>query len=147
MLIVVFDTVIFVRALINPRGLWGRLVFVHSERYRLVVSAALVAELLDVLQRSELTRKFRTLDGLDARRLLNIVSAADHVEPEDVPAVSRDVKDDKVLAAAWAAHADYLVTEDNDLLVLGTHGRTCIVHAIDFLTALESEGEATPPVR
>ena len=49
MLRVVFDTVIFVRALINPHGIWGRLIFQHADAYTLVISPPVVAEILEVL--------------------------------------------------------------------------------------------------
>lgn len=40
------------------------------------------------------------------------------IQPEDVPAVVRDPKDDYLLAHALLGRADYLVTGDRDLLVL-----------------------------
>jgi uncharacterized protein len=140
---VVFDTVIFVRSLINPHGLWGHLVFEHAESYDLIVSPPIVQEILEVLHRPELTRRFRTLGGLDLARVLEIIGQAEVVEITDIPAVSRDPKDDKFLATAEAATADYLVSEDQDLLVLGTHGKTAIVDARTFLTILKrSETES-----
>src|SRR5215208_5087060 len=105
---VVFDTVIFVRALINPYGIWGRLIFRHGQSYILVISPPVVAELLDVLHRPELIRRFRSLAGLDVARAIEILGDAEAVEIEDVPAISRDPKDDKFLATAVAAQADYL---------------------------------------
>jgi predicted nucleic acid-binding protein len=55
-----------------------------------------------------------------------------------VAAVSRDPKDDVFLATAKAGHATYLVTEDNDLLVLGSYEGTRIVDAATFLRLLET---------
>ena len=138
MLRVVFDTVIFVRALINPYGLWGRLVFRNRGRYELVVSPPVVRELLDVIHRPEVTRRFRSLAGLDVREVLQLVEEATVVMIDDVPPVSRDPKDDVFLATALAAEADYVVSEDNDLLVLGSHGDARIVTAATFLEVLES---------
>lgn len=134
---VVFDTVILVRALINPHGVWGRLIFQYAHAYTLVVSPPIVAEMLDVLHRPELTRRFRSLVGLDVARAIEILDSAEAVEIEDVPAVSRDPKDDKFLATAVAAHADYLVSEDNDLLVLGAYQDIPIVTAGQFLKVVE----------
>ena len=42
------------------------------------------------------------------------------------------------LACAKAAKASYLVSEDNDLLVLKQYEDTSIVNALDFLTILET---------
>jgi predicted nucleic acid-binding protein len=47
----VFDTVIFVRALINPQSLCGRLIFDYRRAYDLVVSPQLTAEYREVLGR------------------------------------------------------------------------------------------------
>jgi len=47
---VVIDTVVFVRSLINPKSIWGELVFRRRDRYRLIVSQAIVAELYDVME-------------------------------------------------------------------------------------------------
>jgi len=41
---VVLDTVLFVRALMNPFGLWGRVVFDYGDAHRLVVSRPVIAE-------------------------------------------------------------------------------------------------------
>ena len=133
----VFDTVIFVRALINPHGIWGRLIFQHGHVYTLVISPPVVEEILDVLHRPELTRRFRALANLDVARVIAILDHAEAVELQDVPAVSRDPKDDKFLATAVAARADYVVTEDNDLLVLGVHQGIPIVTAGQFLAIVE----------
>jgi predicted nucleic acid-binding protein len=47
------------------------------------------------------------------------------------------VKDDKFLATAYTAKADYLVTEDNDLLVLEEYKGIKIITAENFLEILE----------
>ena len=53
--------------------------------------------------------------------------------------MSRDPKDDKFLATAVRAGADYLVSEDQDLLVLGEHEGVEIVDAVTFLRLIERE--------
>ena len=74
---------------------------------------------------------------MDVQRRERIVSAATHVEIGEVPPISRDPKDDVFLATAAVAGADFLVSEDNDLLVLGTYGDVRIVTASVFLDLLE----------
>ena len=140
---VVFDTVVFVRSLLNPYGRWGRLVFRHADAYRLVLSPPLLSELLEVLTRPELTAKFRTTEAITVASLLALIEGqAEIVELPQIPLVSRDPKDDKVLATARAAQAAYLVTEDQDLLVLGTFEGTQILTATAFLQILEEhEGD------
>jgi uncharacterized protein len=139
---VVLDTVVFVRALINHHGPSGQILFLHSAEYELLVSAATSAELLEVLQRSAITRKLRATGALDRARLLAIVDAATSVVVDEVPSVCRDPKDDVFLATAQVARAAYLVSEDQDLLVLGIHGSTRIVGAAAFLRILERQAGA-----
>lgn len=57
----VIDAVGYVRSLINPRSAWGAIVFEYSDRYTLVMSDEIEAEVRDVLQRPEITRKFDLL--------------------------------------------------------------------------------------
>ena len=51
---------------------------------------------------------------------------------EEIPAVTRDPKDDYLLAYALVGQADYLVTGDNDLLTLDQVENVRIVTAHDF---------------
>lgn len=136
--VVIFDTVVFVRALLNPHSFWGRLMFDHYHEYRLIVTPQIVCEYVEVMQRPELTSRFTTLKGIDVARVLEILQQAKVVIPEQEPQVSRDVKDNKFLAAAEAAKADYLVSEDGDLLDLVEHLRTRIVPAHEFLQILKT---------
>ncbi|HLJ68344.1 MAG TPA: hypothetical protein VKX16_13385 [Chloroflexota bacterium] len=45
---VVLDTVVFVRALINPYGMWGKLLFASADSYELVLSEPIIREGLEV---------------------------------------------------------------------------------------------------
>ncbi len=61
MMRVVLDTVVFVRSLINPFSRCGRIVFDHYQRYQLHLSRPVLEEILEVLQRPELTARSTTL--------------------------------------------------------------------------------------
>jgi putative PIN family toxin of toxin-antitoxin system len=137
MLTVVFDTVVFVRALINPYSVWGRLVFWPSGSYRLVLSPPILTEIVEVLARPELTRKFRRIAGLDHNRLIDILAESEVVEVGSIAAVSRDPKDDKFLATAKVAKALYVVSEDEYLLTLKEYQGIKIVPAVVFVRFLE----------
>ncbi len=138
MISAVFDTVIFVRSLINPDSRWGRLVFEKADSYRLAASHETIGEVLVVLSRPELVRKFRGFGDLNRQAVFDRLAAAEIVEVRAIPAVARDPKDDVFLATAAAAHADYLVSEDNDLLVLGEYDGVRIVDAATFLAIIEA---------
>lgn len=139
---VVLDTVVFVRGLINPFGPCGQIAFPHASRFELVLSEPMLVEILEVLRRPELTRKFRSLAERNTERVLAILGEATVVELSSIPAVSRDPKDDTFLATALAAQADYLVSEDIDLLDLGTHGSTAIVTCREFIAILDRLAES-----
>lgn len=136
MLKVVFDTVVFVRSLINPHSICGHIVFAHSHRYRLFLSEPVVREILEVLHRPELTRKVAGLATFDLPALIELLGRAEIVHPEPGVRASRDPADDQFLATAKAAGADYLVSEDKDLLVLAEYEGTKIVNAARFLEIL-----------
>ena len=139
MISAVLDTVVFVHSLINPYSVWGRIVFEWDTQYRLVVSQPVLLEILEVLRRPELTRKYRGVATRDPAALLTILAGAEVARVTAIPEVSRDPKDDKFLATAAAAHVDYLVTEDADLLVLKECSGARILTGGAFLRILEHQ--------
>lgn len=58
----------------------------------------------------------------------------------EIPSVSRDPKDDYLLAYALVGEADYLVTGDQDLLVLKEVEGVKIVTPTEFLEVLKETG-------
>ena len=76
---------------------------------------------------------------MDIARVIEILGQSEFVDIPNIPNVSRDVKDDKFLATAAIAQADYLVTEDNDLLVLDEYEGAKIIDAATFLRILEQQ--------
>lgn len=139
MLKVVFDTVVFVRALIKPQNYAGRVVFDRAHDCELYLSRPVVEEMLEVLRRPELTRLFTTLVGMDLRAVLDLIGQAQVVEIEPISEGSRDPTDNIFLATARAARADYLVSEDKDLLDMGKFEQTEIISAAAFLRILDQE--------
>ena len=143
---VVFDTQIFLRALINKKSACGRLVFNMQADYQLYTTEPINAEIMDVLTRSSIRAKFPQITDAsvvliqDALGLANFID----VKPEDVERICRDPKDDIFLACAKVAGAEYLMSEDNDLLVLGQHHMTKIVRVSQFIEILEqSQAESS----
>lgn len=138
---VVFDAVVFVRSLINPLGIWGHLVFERSHQYQLITSPELTAECIGVIARPAITKKYRPVITRDLSVILKQFEDAEVVELPSIPAVSRDRNDDHVLATAFQGQADFLVSEDNDLLVLQNYHATRIVSARTFLDILDELSE------
>ena len=139
MLRVVLDTVVFVRALINPYSRSGRLLSEFSDRYTIIVSKATAQELLEVIQRPELARKYRSLAKIGPRQVIDLLSKAEAVEIGTPPSVVRNPKDDIFVATALAGRADYLVSEDKDVLALGNTARVPIINTQIFIELLESK--------
>jgi len=139
---VVFDTVGFVRALINPQSRWGRIVFAHAASYTLIISKPIAIEILAVLRRPEIVTLFRSLPGRDPATILGILQTAETINLTDIPTINRDPKDDKVLATAVVGKADYLVSEDRDLLDMQWHEGIQIITAEEFIGMVEAEQAA-----
>ena len=112
------------------------LVLEHGRRgrFELVLSLFVLAEVGDVL-----TRKFGWSDSRVARAVASLGDAATLVEPRETPTiVPGDHPDNRILACAAEARADYLVTGDGrHLLPIGEYGGARIVRAPVFLAALD----------
>lgn len=136
---VVLDTVVFVRALINPRGHWGRLLFEFAGSLTIVTSPAIVAELLDVLYRSSLRTRFPQIDDVSVKAVLEVLQQAEVVEPAATIDVCRDPKDNKFIECAVEGGAECIISEDNDLLDLGSYGGIRIIRAAELIAELEDD--------
>jgi putative PIN family toxin of toxin-antitoxin system len=137
----VFDTVVVLRAYINPQSRWGRLLARHATDYRLVVSPPIVAEYLDVLLRPALTRRFARLTTFPASSLFGHLAQAEVVRPAEIPAVTRDPDDDVFFATAKLGGAPYIVSEDEDQLTVKEYEGIRVVTAKEFLRILDQGGD------
>lgn len=113
----VLDTVVLVRALIQPGGKPGQLVHQWRGGFSWIVSPEIAAEYREVTSRPRLVRKFTTFRSRSI--VADLLSHAISVTPVSIPALCRDPGDDKILTAALAGSADYIVSEDLDLLSMG----------------------------
>lgn len=119
---VVIDTNIVVSAMISAGGLPDKLLKLWKEkRFTLVISGDLIEEITEVLHREDILDKY----GLSPRGIFHLVTSlklgAERIAPlalSDLPINCRDPKDNILLALAFAADADYLITGDKDLLEL-----------------------------
>jgi len=132
---VVIDTQIILRATLNERSLPGKLLFDLGYLYTLAISPAVRAEIADVLSRPKLRQKFPGLTDESTARVLAVLDAGLQITPP----VSRDPKDDMFLALAVESKATYLVSEDNDLLVLDPYRGIRILTVLEFLQALNDK--------
>lgn len=142
--IVVIDTQVFLRALINPKSLCGRMVF--ETDYDLFTADPINQEILEVLNRPRIRRKFPQITEERVSSIRLLLEQANWVEltGEEIVPICRDPKDDKFLACARAANADFLVSEDNDLLVIKTYEGTSIVNVAEFLARSKRSTDRPP---
>lgn len=117
---IVVDTNIWLRYLIKPSAAIRELIETWwlDGRVQIVVASELLSELEEVLARPSLQRFVQAAEGqtlLETIRLLADVLPA--LGP--IPGFTRDRKDDKFVACALAGQARFVVTADEDLLVIG----------------------------
>lgn len=134
---VVLDTVVFVRALINPKSICGRLAFDLCNHYVLITSPAVLREVLEVINRVEMRLKSPNFVKVPFDQVLSYLARAEVVNPELRIKICRDPNDDKFIEAAVAGKARYLVTEDQDLLVLHQYKEVQMVNCSYFVGLIE----------
>lgn len=132
----VFDTMVFLRALINPHGV-NRKIVQKSSVFQLLVSAPIMEEIVDVLNRHSIREAFPKITDEKVKEMLDIVKNIDPVEIKSKVTICRDAKDNKFLECSLDGDADYLVTADEDLLVLKSYGQTKIIPSDEFIKILE----------
>ncbi|MFT3792948.1 MAG: putative toxin-antitoxin system toxin component, PIN family [Rudaea sp.] len=120
------------------QGLPGNVIALAGEKIvRLVTSRILLDELEQVLHRAKFAKSIAKT-GLSAeelmasyKQLVTIVAAPPLTRP-----VSRDPKDDAVLATALAGRVDAIISGDKDLLVLERFQTISILTVRDALAKL-----------
>ena len=133
----VLDTVVFVRALINPKGMWGRLLFSPPATFVVVTSPDIIAEVLEVIYRPSLASKLRGMaDPPTVERVIALLATASIVQPDVTESICRDPSDDKFFAAARKGAAEYIVSEDLDVLDIPEYHGTRTIAARAFLDIL-----------
>lgn len=153
--VVIFDTNIFLQALVSKRGPAVRcLEYFDQGKITLAVSRATLAEVAEVLKRSTLSVKYPLLTDERVQELLDRLRYKGIYVRKVRPHFSypRDPNDEPHLNLAIEVEADYLVSRDHDLLDLmkweQEEGRTFqqrfrflkIVTPVEFLKVMESAG-------
>jgi uncharacterized protein len=125
----VFDTNVLIAAFLTD-GICSKLfVRVRKKEYELILSLEIIQEFETVL-----LRKFSLsqADLSDVRSLLREVTTDVLGDVGPITSVCRDPDDDKILACAAKAGANYIVTGDEDLLIIGLYREISIVRPRDF---------------
>lgn len=137
----VVDTNILIRVLIKPQGTVGPvLTRLRDGDYVLLYAEPLLDELVAKLALPRIRDKYHLTDEDVETVLALILLRGEPVLPQRRITACRDPKDNIVLEVAVAGEADYIVTGDDDLLVLHSFEGIPIVGPADFLKALETVG-------
>lgn len=96
-----------------------------------------MAELESVINRPKFNKYLTTEEREEF--LVSFLVRMTLVEVTESEKVCRVPKDDKFLNLSFCSSADYLVTGDEDLLVLSSYRGTQILSARDFLDWVEQE--------
>jgi putative PIN family toxin of toxin-antitoxin system len=110
----------------------------ETRSLQLVSSPALLDELADVIMRKQFVKRLALIEQSSAQVLADYLQVVELVEPVSIPPTFRDPDDDAVLACALAAHADLIVSGDDDLLILSTFEGIPIVTPAVALQMIET---------
>jgi uncharacterized protein len=131
---VTLDSNIYVSAL-QFGGVGARLIGMgRMETIRIDVSEAILVETIGVLRDKFGWDGYRLhFANLELRKLANVVTTTETLSVTDDP------DDNRVLECAVAGGSDWIITEDKDLLRLGSFEGIRIVRAADFLNREPSQ--------
>lgn len=128
---IVFDTNVIVSAILFFGSVPRRAVEIASTRGTILTSAALSNELNRILEQDRFDRYVSR--GQREHFLELLVREAEDIEITESVQVCRDPKDDRILELAVNGDAAYIVTGDEDLLVLNPFRGIEILRPADFL--------------
>jgi putative PIN family toxin of toxin-antitoxin system len=134
----VLDTNIVIGAAITPKGPTAEILRAwRDRRFDWVTSPALLAELARTFNYPRLER-YLTWSKPEIREFIELIeTVAIVVTPtEEIVLVERDLADNRIIEAAIAGGADYVVTNDNDLLDLQPTPEFEVVTAARFVAVL-----------
>jgi uncharacterized protein len=125
----VFDTNVLIAAFITEGVCSTLLVRARRRECELIVSTDIIHEFERIL-RKKFSLSQSELSGV--RKILAEATKEVFLKVNPIAPVCRDPDDDKILACARDAHADYIVTGDVDLLVLRRYDAIPILAPRDF---------------
>jgi putative PIN family toxin of toxin-antitoxin system len=126
----VFDTNVLIAAFLTEGLCSGLLVRARKKAFNLVLCDDIIREFEGIL-----IKKFK-LTSTDISEISAIVSEAaseilHNLDP--IPNICRDPNDDMIIACAIDATADYIVTGDEDLLILKRYKDIVIINPRNFV--------------
>jgi putative PIN family toxin of toxin-antitoxin system len=128
---IVFDTNVLVSALLFKTSK-SRLAYEKALlNHQIISSLECYKELVEVLSRPKFSKYFSEIDK--SIFLINYFHSTQFVKVNIVVEVCRDPKDNKFLALAFEHSSDFIVSGDNDLLILNPYKNIPILTPNGFL--------------
>jgi uncharacterized protein len=128
---IILDTNWYISASINRKSRRRLYKLLTDERFKILYSSELLEEYLTVISRPKF-KKF--ISPVHYQRFIYlVVSKLEKVEISHQVNLSRDEKDNYLLAMAIDKNVDFLITGDNDLLILEKVKNTIICDAATFI--------------
>lgn len=127
---VVIDTNIFISSYFwggKPRKIFERVLNGYDE---LFITEDIINEIIDVMNRDKFT-----VNGNDIEDYIHIIKkySKEIVSENNIKSIGRDADDDKILLCGIAGDVDYIITGDDDLLVLKEYRKIEILKPKDYL--------------
>ncbi|MEI6608380.1 MAG: putative toxin-antitoxin system toxin component, PIN family [Deltaproteobacteria bacterium] len=127
----VFDTNVLIAAFLTEGLCSGLLLRARKHGFNLVLCDDIIGEFQGIL-----TKKFK-LSSSDLSEITTIVTeAASEIlhQTGSIERICRDPNDDMVIACAVDANADYIVTGDEDLLIIKRYKDIVMINPRNFET-------------
>lgn len=139
MLKAVLDTNQFVSSIISKKGVSFQLLQAWREHaYILITSREIIKEIEQALRYPHITKKYH-LQEEDIESFIHLIEHEAVVLPASlrVDVIKEDPDDNKILACALEAGAQYIVSGDSHLLNLRRYKDITIVTAREFLKTID----------
>lgn len=137
----VLDTNILISGLLVAEGHAAHVLDAAvDERFKLVTSLYQIEELLHVLSYPRIARRL-SLSEADLEIFIDglLTRATVAFGELQLPGVTRDPKDDAIVACAVEGRAQFIVSGDQDLLTLGSYAGILVLTPRQFLERLGEE--------
>jgi uncharacterized protein len=128
----VVDNNILVSALLVKNSAPFQVIGKLEKQGVILYSEATLLELNQILNRKKFIKYFTVEEKQEF--VFKLLEKSELVEIEESISICRDPKDDKFLELAFSGKADFIITGDQDLLVLNPFRNIEIITASDFLS-------------
>lgn len=137
---VVFDTNVLIAFYLsrNPKSAVNKTIRLwrNERKLQMIASSEIIAEYLEILERFGVSEK----QIAKLKEILETFSIVSRFSLGKIPTESRDADDNLILATALVGKADFLITNDRDLLDISEKDKKKfkfrIVSPIEFLRAI-----------